>query len=119
MPKKDNKLITYEKINMLIYYSKQLLNKFPKSERFDLCADIKNTLYICMKKVIFAWKSYDNKEKIKYLKEVDVELVFLKSLILIAYNSKYISQKNFMVWNEHVSEIGKLIGGWLKSCQKT
>lgn len=45
MPKKDNRLIIYEKTTNLIIYSKNLLNKYPKSERFDLCADIKNTLY--------------------------------------------------------------------------
>ena len=44
MPKKDNRLIIYEKATNLIIYSKNLLNKYPKSERFDLCADIKNTL---------------------------------------------------------------------------
>ena len=118
MPKKDNRLITYEKMNNLICYSRNLLVKFPKSERFDLCVDIKNTLYESLKNIIFAWKEYKNEEKLKYLKKIDIDLVFLKSLILLSYKCKYITQKNFMVWNENVSEIGKLIGGWIKTCQK-
>lgn len=118
MPKKDNKLITYEKMNNLIYYSRNLLRKFPKSERFDLCNDIKNTLYASLKNIIFAWKEYENKDKLRYLKTIDTDLIFLKSLVLIAYKSQYITQKNFMVWNENISEIGKLIGGWMKSCQR-
>lgn len=40
MPKVDNRLVIYEKINKLIIYSKNLLNKYPKSERFDLCTDM-------------------------------------------------------------------------------
>ncbi|MCI8617584.1 MAG: four helix bundle protein [Clostridia bacterium] len=118
MPKKDNRLITYEKMNNLIYYSRNLLVKFPKSERFDLCSDIKNTLYECLKNIVFAWKEYKDEDKLKALRIVDIDLVFLKSLILIAYKSQYITQKNFMVWNENVSELGKLIGGWIKTCQK-
>ena len=45
MAKKDNKIITYEKINNLIFYTDNLLKKYPKCERFNLCNDIKNLVY--------------------------------------------------------------------------
>lgn len=118
MSKIDNRLLIYQKFTNLIYYSKNLLSKYPKSERFDLCSDIKNILYTTLRNIIFAWKEYENKEKLKYLRQIDVDLLVLKSLITISYKYQYITQKNYMVWNEHVSEIGKLIGGWIKSCQK-
>lgn len=118
MPKIDSRLLTYQKMVNLIYYSKNLLKKYPKSERFDLCSDIKNNLYTNLRNIIFAWKEYKNEDKLKYLRIVDVDLVVLKSLITISYKYQYISQKNYMVWTEHVSEIGKLIGGWTKACQK-
>lgn len=118
MPKVDNRLVIYQKFTNLIYYSKNLLNKYPKSERFDLCNDIKNVLYKNLRNIIFAWKAYTNQEKLKNLRETDVDLIFLKSLITISYKYEYISQKNYMVWNEKVSEIGKLLGSWIKSCQK-
>lgn len=41
MSKIDDRLVIYQKFTNLIYYSKNLLNKYPKSERFDLCSDIK------------------------------------------------------------------------------
>ena len=118
MTKIDNKLVIYQKFTELIYYSKNLLIKYPKSEKFDLCCDIKNVLYKNLRNIIFAWKAFDNKEKLKYLRVVDVDLVFLKSLITISYKSKYISQKNYMVWNDKIAEIGKLLGSWIKICQK-
>lgn len=118
MAKIDDKLLIYQKVTNLIYYSKNLLNKYPKSERFDLCTDIKNILYTTLRNIIFAWKAYENKEKLKYLRIVDVDLMVLKSLITISYKYQYITQKNYMVWCNHVSEIGKLVGGWIKSCQK-
>ena len=86
MPKVDNRLVIYQKFTNLIYYSKNLLNKYPKSERFDLCSDIKNVLYKNLRNIIFAWKAYTNQEKLKYLRETDVDLIFLKSLITISYN---------------------------------
>ena len=118
MSKIDNRLLIYQKFTNLIYYSKNLLNKYPKSERFDLCSDIKNILYTTLRNIIFAWKEYDNKEKLKYLRQIDVDLLVLKSLITISYKYKYITQKNYMVWCDNVSEIGRLVGGWIKSCLK-
>lgn len=118
MPKIDNKLVIYQKMTNLIYYSKNLLNKYPKSERFDLCTDIKNILYKILRNIIYAWKAYKNEEKLKYLKIIDVDLIVLKTLITISYKYTYISQKNYMVWNDQVAEIGKLVGSWIKTCQK-
>lgn len=118
MPKVDNRLVIYQKFTNLIYYSKNLLNKFPKSERFDLCNDIKNLLYEDLKNIVFAWKAYASQEKLKYLREIDVNLVVLKSMVTISYKYQYISQKNYMVWNDKISEIGKLVGSWIKTCQK-
>ena len=118
MPNVDNRLVIYQKFTNLIYYSKNLLNKYPKSERFDLSSDIKNILYTTLRNIIFAWKAYDNNEKLRYLRQIDVDLLILKSLITISYKYQYITQKNYMVWNENISEIGKLVGGWIKSCQK-
>lgn len=118
MPKVDNRLIIYEKINKLIVHSKKLLVKYPKSERFDLCADIKQNLYEILRLVILAWKTQNSKERLEILNRIDIELIVLKSLIKISYEFKYITEKNFVVWSERVSEIGKMIGGWIKTCQK-
>lgn len=118
MPKKDSRLIIYEKITQLLVYSKTLTSKFPKSERFDLCTDIKQEVYICIKKVVWAWKERDNAKRKQILDQIDVELYVLKSLTRMSYEFKYISPHNYMVWNEKISEIGKMIGGWIKTCQK-
>ena len=118
MPKKDNRLIIYEKVNKMIIYSKNLLIKYPKSERFDLCTDIKQTLYKILRETIYAWKINDLKERTRILNNIDLELIFLKSLVRISYEFKYITEKNFLVWSENIAEIGKMIGGWIKTCQK-
>lgn len=118
MPKKDSRLIIYEKIVDLIFYSKNLLKKFPKSERFDLCTDIKNSLYFMLRQVMYAWRETENKKRYTYLKNTDIEIFVLKTQIRIAYKSQYISDQNFMTWNNHLSEIGKMLGGWMKVCPK-
>ena len=118
MASKDERLIVYEKITNLVFYAKNLLNKYPKSERFDLCANIKNSLYFIERQVIFAWKENDERKRKEYLKNADIEIYVLKTFVRISFLSKYITEKNYMVWNEKLSEIGRMIGGWLKRCPK-
>ena len=50
--------------------------------------------------------------------QVDVDMYVLKTLTKISYEYKYITPKNYMVWNDKISEIGKMLGGWMKTCQK-
>lgn len=116
MARKDERLIVYEKIINIIFHSKNLLKKYPKSEHFDLCTDIKNSLYYIERQIIFAWKETNISKKREYLKNADIEIYVLKTNIRISYMNKYITDKNYMVWNEKVAEIGRIIGGWIKKC---
>ncbi|MBR2289939.1 MAG: diversity-generating retroelement protein Avd [Clostridia bacterium] len=118
MAKKDDRLIVYEKITKLIIYSKNLLNKYPKSERFDLCTDIKNTLYQSLEQVMYALKTKDTRERIRFLTNADVKLYVLKTLTRLSYEFQYITPKNYMTWDNLITEIGKMIGGWIRACQK-
>ena len=117
MAKKDSRLIIYEKIDELLFYSKVLLSKYPKSERFDLCTDIKKSCYRMLELVMYAWKSRNKSKQLEYLNDCDIELAVLKTLIRISYKMKYINDKNYMTWTNRVSEIGKMLGGWIKICQ--
>ena len=44
--KSTSNLLIYQKYLELIYYTNDILKKYPKSERFSLVKEIKNTLYI-------------------------------------------------------------------------
>ena len=118
MAKRDTRLIIYERIVELIFYSKNLLKKFPKSERFDLCTDIKQSLYKILRLVMYSCKEKNINQRYKNLKDADIEIYVLKTLTRLSYMDKYITEQNYMTWNNHLSEIGKMIGGWMKTCQK-
>ena len=69
-------LIIYKQYVELIYYTEQLLKKFPKSERFGLCTQIKNCTYNGMKNIILAYKKFDKSEKLAALTNLDVNLKY-------------------------------------------
>lgn len=79
--KKDDRLILYRRIEELIFYSKNLLIKFPKSERFTLSTDIMDSCYKMLKLILYAVKTNDNGKRIECLEECDIEKDYLKVLI--------------------------------------
>ena len=53
----------------------------------------------------------------KLLYDADVELVILRYYIRIAYDQEYISGHTYGVAAKKLTEIGKMLGGFIKSVQ--
>ncbi len=114
----DNNLKIYQKYLELIYYSNNLVRKYPKSENFALVSEIKNDLYIGLRYLMYAIKSYQKQEKLKNLNEFDVHLNLLKVHIRLSYKYKYISMQNYQTWSNLITDICNMLGGWISSCIK-
>ena len=84
-------LVIYKQYVELIYYTLSILLKYPKSERFSLAQDIKNSTYDGLKDIIYAQKEYDKKKRLSYLNELDANLKIIKVLIRVSHKKKYIN----------------------------
>ena len=111
-----NDLLIYKKYTDLYYYAYRLLEKYPKAARFGLVSDIKNSMNDTLKDMLYAQKVSQDK-KMHYLNMIDAELLYQRFAIRLSYNQRYISPNNYTTWSLKVSEIGKMLGGWIKSCQ--
>jgi hypothetical protein len=120
MPEKNKQgnLIIYQKYMELIYYTNDLVRKYPKSERFALVQEIKSTIYSGLRLLMYAIKSYRNQDKLKYLNEFDINLNLLKVQIRLSYKYQYISLQNYTSWSNIITGICNMLGGWINSCQK-
>lgn len=114
----NENLLIYQKYLELIYYTNDLVRKFPKQERFVLVQEIKQNMYAGLKNLLFAQKEYNLQNRIKYLNILDVNLNILKVHIRVSYKSKYISTNNYSAWSSKITDICNLLGAWIKSCQK-
>lgn len=116
--KKNGTLIIYPKYMDLVYYSNDLVRKFPKCEQFALVKEIKSTLYSGLRCIIYAIKLYNKQDKLHYLRELDIQLNLLKVHIRISYKYKYITMNNYQTWSNQLTDISNLLGGWINSCLK-
>lgn len=120
MPNNNEKtnLTIYQKYLELIYYTNDIVRKYPKCETFALVKEIKNTIYSGFRNLMCALKTFNKQEKLKYLNELDINLNILKVHIRLSYKYKYISIKNYQFWSNIITDICNMLGAWISSCLK-
>lgn len=98
----------------MIQYGYICLRQFPKSEKHTLAAEIKQSMYRLLKLIITANKKYYKKTT---LQEIDVELEFLRYMIRLSADTelRFLPFKKYENWLKMLNEIGRMLGGWIKS----
>lgn len=112
IPFKKKDLMIQQRIYDMILYAYPALEQMPKSQKFSLAQDMKHCMDRIMRLTITANKKYTKKTT---LQELDVEIASLKVYLRIAYDLKYLPPKKYEVWSGQIVEIGKMVGGWIKS----
>lgn len=100
------------KLEELDAYSHNALIQFPKHEKFVLCAAIRQTLSDIIKLVVRAGKRYHKKTTFQ---DLDIEIEYLRCLIRKSHRLKYINIHRYDIWTNHINEIGKMAGAWIKN----
>jgi four helix bundle protein len=85
---------------------------FPKSERFRLAKRIEDSAFDFYEELIHAVKGQDKR---KFLLQADLELDKLRLYIRLAHQRKLTKHPQYLYAVESLTEIGKLLGGWLKT----
>lgn len=113
MATEDLKILnkTYEMIN----YGYQAIAQFPKSEKYALGSDMKKCMHQILELTIVGHKKYYKKTT---LQELDVEVTKLKAYTRLAKDLGFLSFKKYEVWSSYNVEIGKMVGGWIKSAKQ-
>ena len=104
--------ILLAKLEEVDAYSQIALQQYPRVERYALCTDIRQTLTTIERLVIVAWKRYHKKTT---LHDLDIELEVLRMLLRKSLRLKYITPHKYEIWSRQVNEIGRMVGGWIRS----
>ena len=103
------------KIEELEAYTHTVLRQYPRMERHLLCHDIRRTLADIQRLSVVAWKRYHKKTT---LQDLDVEIEVLRIWVRKSVRLKYITPHRYQVWTEHVNEIGRMVGGWIRAAHQ-
>jgi four helix bundle protein len=109
-------LLIQKKTEQLLYQIYPRLINFPKSEKHSLCLHIKESFFNILKNIALG-NAVKSKRK-TYLQEADAHLQTLKILIKLANHQKYISKNFFKLIDVKLTEINKMLSGYIKSTVK-
>lgn len=105
-------LIIYQKTYDFMLYLFPIVDRFPKYEKFVLCSQIKNGVLDIARGIVRANKS---RHKKSLLFDLDVKLEELRLLVRFSHDRKYLTTKSYEYASKLIAEIGRLLGGWIKS----
>jgi len=101
-----------EKHYKLILWMLPKIANFPKDQRFLLADRIERILLDILEMLIEAVYSKDRRG---ILIKINLKLDVLRFMMRIAKDMKYISIKAYDFFCQSVLEIGKMVGGWMRT----
>lgn len=114
----ESNLLIYQKYTDVIEYGYNLLKKYPKSEKYGLSSEIRKSMFQTIRLILYANKMSNKYNKLDIINKIDAEIASQKFFVRFSYRSRYISNNNYYEWSKRLDEIGKILGGWIKSCLK-
>ena len=104
--------ITYD----LLLWAIPILAKFPRDQRFLLGDRIESGLLDILEGLIDARYS---KEKAELLRKANLGIEKQRFLFRLAKDLKYLSLRRYKFVSEKLDETGRLVGGWIKSLERS
>ena len=108
-----NKLALIPKAEKYIEYMLQIIFKLPRTEKFSIGTEYKQSMYIMLKDIMYLSKIEKTKAQEK-LNEIDANLNTQRIYLRIMKKEKWIDERKFKIAMEKIYEIGKIIGGLYK-----
>ena len=111
-PARTDGLLIRQKVEAMIEYGHIAVRQFPKMERHVLGAEIRHTMWALLRFVVVCNKRYHKKTT---LQDLDAELDLLRCQVRAATALGYLDIRKYEHWAKLNDEIGRMIGGWIKS----
>lgn len=96
----------------MLAYGYVALRQFPAVEKHVLSAEVRRCMWALMRLVVVCNKRYHKKTT---LQELDAELELLRTHVRLAKELGYLDFKKYEHWARLNDEIGRMLGGWIKS----
>jgi len=105
----------YQKWEDMAAYLYVALRSYPKAERFTLAAETARAAFEVGTAITRANAIGSAAGKKRWIEHADVELARLKVLVRMGVRLEFLAMKKYEHLSVMLTEIGKMVGGWLRS----
>lgn len=110
-----NDLIIRQKTEDMIRYAYIAMRQYPKAEKHTLVAETKLALFGVLRLIVVCNKRYHKKTT---LQDLDAAVDLLRAYIRLGRDLGYLPSRRYEHWARLVDEIGRMVGGWIKSMKE-
>ena len=112
----ENGLKLIPKAEIYVEYIINLIIKLPRTEKFSIGTEYKQSMYKMLSKIMYLNKmdKTNNNSVIVVLNKIDSLLMAQRIYLRIMVKNKWIDKKKFDVAMRLIYEIGKILGGLIK-----
>ena len=89
-------------------------NAIPKQDRYTLWQRCENLILDVLENILWA-SQLSKSEKLPVLEKASLTLNFLRVFLRLCKETKVIDSKKYILLQENVDEIGRMLGGWIRS----
>jgi len=90
------------------------LSSFPRKDRYTLGQKCETVLLDLLESIIIA-SNLSKQDKLPILRKASLKIDLLRTFFRLGKDLKIIENKKYIDFENSVSEIGKMIGGWIKT----
>ena len=94
----------------------EIRNNAPKRSRYTLAAKV-DILIVDTIELLFVSGALGREQKLPILLKASGKFDLLKFFLQIAWEVKILDTKKYVLLSEDLNQIGKMLGGWIKSLQ--
>ncbi len=106
-------LVLIPKTENYIKYMLNIIFKLPRTEKFSIGNEYKDTMYKMLEDILMLSK-IDSEGKLKILNRIDARLNLQRIFLRIMNDNHWIDEKKFKYVMELINELGKITGGLIK-----
>ena len=94
----------------------EFLPHFPKTSRYTLGIKI-DGLFIETTELFFTAAHLNKEQKLPFVQKAATKLDMLKFFLRISWEIKSLDNKKYILISKKLNEIGRMLGGWMKSVE--
>lgn len=112
--RKENELTLIPKAERYMQYMIELILKIPRTEKFSIGTEYKNSMYKMLENIMYLNKINVGDSRLVLINKIDADLGVQRILLRIMYKNQWIDKKRFEYAMSLIYELGKIIGGLVK-----
>lgn len=112
--RKENELTLIPKAERYMQYMIELILKIPRTEKFSIGTEYKNSMYKMLENIMYLNKINASNSRLVLINKIDADLGVQRILLRIMYKNQWIDKKRFEYAMSLIYELGKIIGGLVK-----